>query len=148
MRIIITSLFCDISLVHRPRERKLEERVFLNSSSVCAVTCYWMCFDGEIAISWPSWKEMGVAFIGSLIATSKRCLFFAQILNLFHRIFCFTFSILNSGNFRLIRQLIYENRGTTAVPPPPDHFHSKKDVPLTPSPIFMALCEKILTLRQ
>ena len=66
-----------ISLVRRPRERKSRERELLNSSSACVVTCYWMCFDVEIAISWPYWKKMGVAFTASLIATSKKCPFFA-----------------------------------------------------------------------
>ena len=69
VRIIITSLFYNISLVHR-------KSALLNSLSACAVTCCWKCFDGEIAISWPYWKRMGVAFIGLLITTSKKLPFF------------------------------------------------------------------------
>ena len=76
--IIYVILFYNISLVRRPRERKSGERKGeLNSSSACAVTFCWMCFDGDIVINWPIWKKTGVAFIGSLIATSKRLPFFA-----------------------------------------------------------------------
>ena len=65
-----------ISLVRRPRERKSRERELLNSSSACAVTCCWTYFDVEIAIRWPNWKKPGVAFIASLIDTSKKHPFF------------------------------------------------------------------------
>ena len=123
VRIIITSLFYKMFLVHRTS-------ALLNSLSAYAVTCSWKCFDVEIVISWPNWKQTDVAFIGSLImiATSKRCLFFAQIWKLFHRIFYLIFSILNSGNFRLKRRLIrdfHENHGATgycSTTITPDHF--------------------------
>ena len=56
-------------LVHR-------KHALLNSLSAYAMTYCWMYFNREIVISWPNWKRMGVAFIGSSVATSKKLLFF------------------------------------------------------------------------